>query len=108
MKIKKTISKMYRKFRIELEKIFDPVHYAERVIKEAYPEAINDDGTIDIPKVMTILEEHTTQMESLIRKNNQILDKLKIELASVLSAREETINKLEHTDEKSYTIRLVK
>lgn len=108
MKIKNTIGKMYRKFCIELEKIFDPVHYAERVIKEAYPEAINVDGTIDIPKVMTILEEHTTQMESLIRKNNQILDKLKIELASVLSAREETINKLEHTDEKSYTIRLVK
>ena len=108
MKIKNTINKMYRKFCIELEKIFDPVHYAERVIKEAYPEAINDDGTIDIPKVMTILEEHTTQMESLIRKNNQILDKLKIELASTLSAREETINKLEHTDEKSYTIRLVK
>lgn len=108
MKIKSTISKMYRKFCIELEKIFDPVHYAERVIKEAYPDAINDDGTINIPKVMTILEEHTTQMESLIRKNNQILDKLKIELASVLSSREETINKLEHTDEKSYKIRLVK
>ena len=108
MKIKNTISKMYRKFCIELEKIFDPVHYAECVIKEAYPEAINDDGTIDIPKVMTILEEQTAQMESLIRRNNQILDKLKIELDFTLSAREETINKLEHTDEKSYTIRLVK
>ena len=107
MKIKNTISKMYRKFCIELKKIFDPVHYAERVIKESYPEAIDDDRTIDIPKMMTILEEKTAQMESLIRKNNQILDKLKIELASKLSAREKTINKLEHTDEKSYTIRLV-
>ena len=59
MKIKNTISKMYRKFCIKLEKIFDPVHYAERVIREAYPEAINENGTIDIPKVISILEEQT-------------------------------------------------
>ncbi len=108
MKIKNTISKMYRKFCIGLEKIFNPVHYAERVIKEAYPEAINDDGTIDIPKAMSILEERTAQMKLLIEKNNQILNKLKMELAYTLSAREETVNKSEHTDEKSYTIRVVK
>ena len=108
-KIKNIISMMFRQFCIKLEKTFDPVHYAERVLKEAYPEAINMDGSIDIPKVLNILEEQTTQMDALIKKNNQILDKLKIELSSsILSKREETLNKLEHTDEKSYKVRLVK
>ena len=108
-KIKNIISMMFRQFCIKLEKTFDPVHYAERVLKEAYPEAINMDGSIDIPKVLNILEEQTTQMDALIRKNNQILDRLKIELSSsILSKREETLNKLEHTDEKSYKVRLVK
>jgi hypothetical protein len=81
-KIKNIISMMFRQFCIKLEKTFDPVHYAERVLKEAYPEAINMDGSIDIPKVLNILEEQTTQMDALIRKNNQILDRLKIELSS--------------------------
>ena len=108
-KIKNIISMMFRQFCIKLEKTFDPVHYAERVLKEAYPEAINENGSIDIPKVLNILEEQTTQMDALIRKNNQILDRLKIELSSsILSEREETLNKLEHTDEKSYKVRLVK
>ena len=90
-KIKNIISMMFRQFCIKLEKTFDPVHYAERVLKEAYPAAINRDGSIDIPKVLNILEEQTTQMDALIRKNNQILDRLKIELSSsTLSECEET------------------
>lgn len=107
-RIKKIIKKAYRTLCDKLDKTFDPVHYCERVLREAYPEAVDENGVINIPKVIDILEKKNEEMNSLIQRNNQVLNRLKDELTSSLSKREENDIRELTEEEKENAIEFVK
>jgi hypothetical protein len=50
------------------------------VILEKFPEAVNEDGSIDIPMVVDILEKKNSELDDAIAENHRILDRLREEL----------------------------
>lgn len=79
-KIKNIIRKMYRTVRNTLDRTFNSAHYYENVIREKFPEAVKEDGTIDIPMVVDILEKKNSELDDAIIDNHRILDRLREEL----------------------------
>ena len=92
-KIKNIIRKMYRTVRNTLDRTFNSAHYYENVIREKFPEAVKEDGTIDIPMVVDILEKKNSELDNTIIDNHRILDRLREELKASYfpSEREERL-----------------
>ena len=81
-KIKNIIRKMCRTVRNSLDRTFNPAHHCVNVIREKFPEAVNEDGSIDIPMVMDILEKKNSELDNAVSENHRILDRLKAELTA--------------------------
>ena len=79
-KIKNIIRKMCRTVRNTLDRTFNPAHHCVNVIREKFPEAVKEDGTIDIPMVVDILEKRNSELDDAITENHRILDRLREEL----------------------------
>jgi hypothetical protein len=79
-KIKNIIRKMCRTVRNSLDRTFNSAHYYENVIREKFTEAVKEDGTIDIPMVVDILEKKNSELDDAIAENHRILDRLREEL----------------------------
>ena len=79
-RIKNIIKKMYRTVRNTLDRTFNSSHYYENVIREKFPEAVKEDGTIDIPMVVDIPEKKNSELDDAIIDNHRILDRLREEL----------------------------
>lgn len=79
-KIKNIIRKMCRTVRNTLDRTFNPAHHCVNVLREKFPEAVNEDGSIDIPMVVDILEKKNSELDDAITENHQILDRLREEL----------------------------
>lgn len=79
-KIKNIIRKMCRTARNTLDRTFNPAQHCVNVIREKFPEAVKEDGTIDIPMVVDILEKKNSELDDAIIDNHRILDRLREEL----------------------------
>jgi hypothetical protein len=79
-KIKNIIRKMCRTVRNTLDRTFNPAHHCVNVIQEKLPEAVKEDGTIDIQMVVDILEKKNSELDDAITENHRILDRLREEL----------------------------